>query len=219
MENTAFRNSEFSEHSFEQQLRRSLFQSIHALSNTIGLRAPGTPEHQHNVANICRTIGQLMGLPTRQIDGLRIGATLHDYGVIGVPLEILCKVSPLTEHEYGIIKQHPVHGYQIFRNIDFPWPVARMILQHHERLDGSGYPAGISGDEIILEARIIAVADVIESMTTDRPYRKALSMDIALEEIRRHRGKLYDPDVVDVALDLFTNKKELLDPEYYGRDN
>jgi HD-GYP domain-containing protein (c-di-GMP phosphodiesterase class II) len=201
----------------KDQVVLSLYQTVRTLSDTIGLKETYTPGHQHSVAQLARTLAQVMGLDADTVDGVRIGATLHDFGIIRIPVEILSKPGKLTQQEYEIMKQHPVHGYQILKSIDFPWPVGRMILQHHERLDGSGYPGGISGEDIILEARIIAVADIVDSMTSDRPWRKALPAESALEEIKKHRGTKYDTDVVDACVELYTNKRELLTPEYYGR--
>lgn len=201
----------------KDQVILSLYQAVRTLSDTIGLKEAYTPGHQHNVAHLSRTIAQVMGLDADTIDGLRIGATLHDFGIIRIPSEILSKPSKLTPQEYEIMKQHPVHGFQILKSIEFPWPVGKMILQHHERLDGSGYPGGISGDDIILEARIIAVADVIDSMTSDRPWRRALPLDAALDELKKGRGTKYDPAVVDAVLEIYTNRSQLLDPHHYTR--
>ncbi len=201
----------------KEQVILSLYQAIRTLSDTIGLKEAYTPGHQHNVAQLSRTIGQVMGLEYDVIDGIRIGATLHDFGIIRIPSEILSKPSKLTPQEFEIMKQHPVHGYQILKSIEFPWPVGRMILQHHERLDGSGYPGGISGDDIILEARIIAVADIMDSMTSDRPWRRALPVSEALDEIKTGKGVKYDAAVVDACIEIYTNRSQLLDPGYYKR--
>jgi putative two-component system response regulator len=201
----------------KEQVILSLYQCVRTLSDTIGLKEAYTPGHQHNVAQLSRTIGQVMGLEREIIDGLRIGATLHDFGIIRIPTEILSKPGKLTPTEYETMKQHPVHGFQILKNIEFPWPVVKMILQHHERLDGSGSPGGISGDDIILEARIIAVADIMDSMTSDRPWRKALPIEVALKEITDGRGTKYDAAVVDACIDIYTNRRELLDPDHYSR--
>lgn len=203
----------------KEQVILSLYQAIRTLSDTIGLKEVYTPGHQHTVAKLARTIAQVMKCDHDFIDGLRIGATLHDFGIIRIPTEILCKPGRLTDQEYEIMKQHPVHGYQILKNIEFPWPVGRMILQHHERLDGSGYPGGLSGDDIILEARIIAVADIVDSMTSDRSWRKALPIQMALDELKMHRGTKYDPAVVDACVEIFVNQPHLLDPEYYRQGN
>lgn len=194
-----------------------LYQTVRTLADAIGMKETYTPGHQHTVAQLARTIGQIMGLDSDVIDGLRIGATLHDFGILRIPSEILGKPGKLTTQEYEIMKQHPVHGSQILRSIEFPWPVSRMILQHHERLDGSGYPGGITGEDIILEARIIAVADIVDSMTSDRPWRKAMPISAALEEIKKYRGTKYDAAVVDACVEIYTNQPHLLNPDHYKR--
>lgn len=202
-----------------EQVLRSLFQTVRVLSDTIGLKEAYTPRHQNNVARVSRIIGQIMNLSEETVHGLRVGGSVHDYGIIRIPSDILNKPGKLTEQEYDIMKQHPVHGFQILKNVDYPWPVARMVLQHHERLDGSGYPAGLSGDDIIIEARILAVADIIDSMTSDRPWRRAFPVEQALAEVTKHRGTKYDPAVVDAAVELYTRQKERLEPDFYGRDD
>jgi HD-GYP domain-containing protein (c-di-GMP phosphodiesterase class II) len=133
-------------------------------------------------------------------------ALVHDLGKICVPAEILSKPTELTNLEFELIKTHPQAGYDILKDIEFPWPIARMILEHHERMDGSGYPKHLKGEEILMEARILAVSDVVESMGSHRPYRPTLGMDAALEEIERNRGTFYDPDVVDACLRIFRDK-------------
>ncbi|GAH90174.1 unnamed protein product [marine sediment metagenome] len=135
-----------------------------------------------------------------------IAALVHDIGKINIPAEILSKPSKLNEMELSLIKNHPKTGYDILKTIDFPWPVARIVLQHHERLDGSGYPQGLKGKKILLEAKIMGVADVVEAMSSHRPYRPSLGIDKALEEISQNRGIFYDPEVVDVCLKLFKEK-------------
>lgn len=199
----------------QPQMMRCLYQTIRALADTVGLKENMTPPHQANVARIARTIGQLMNLDPEMVDSIRVGATLHDFGILSLPSEILNKPEKLTEREYSTIKQHPVHGFQMLKNIDFPWPIARMVLQHHERLDGSGYPGGLEGKDIMLEAQIIAVADVADSMMSDRPYRGALSVNEAMSELKAHRGIKYSPEAVDACIEIYTNKRELLDPGYY----
>jgi putative nucleotidyltransferase with HDIG domain len=165
-----------------------------------------TAGHQRRVANLARAIAAEMGLSPEQIDGIRMAAVIHDLGKISVPAEILSKPIGLNDLEYGLIKIHPQVGYDILKEIEFPWPVAQIVLQHHERMDGSGYPQGLLGEEIILEARILAVADVVEAMASHRPYRPPHGVDKALEEISRNRGILYDPEVVDACLKLFNEK-------------
>ena len=147
-----------------------------------------------------------MGISADRTDFVRIASTIHDIGKISVPAEILSKPTKLTDIEFRLIKAHAQAGYDILKNIEFPWPVADVILQHHERMDGSGYPQGIKGDDLLLESRILAVADVVESMASHRPYRPALGIDAALEEITKNRGTLYDPRVVDICLRLFNEK-------------
>ncbi|MBU0653387.1 MAG: HD domain-containing protein, partial [Proteobacteria bacterium] len=139
-------------------------------------------------------------------DFIRIACTIHDIGKISVPAEILSKPTKLTDIEFSLIKAHVQTGYDTLKDIDFPWPVADVILQHHERMDGSGYLQGIKGDYLLLESRILAVADVVESMASHRPYRPAIGIDAALEEITKNRGALYDPKVVDICLQLFNEK-------------
>jgi HD-GYP domain-containing protein (c-di-GMP phosphodiesterase class II) len=148
-----------------------------------------------------------MGLPKEQIQAIRVAAMLHDLGKIFVPTEILSKPGTLSETEFAMIKEHPSADYEILKAIDFSCPVADIVAQHHERLNGSGYPAGIGGDEILLEARILAVADVVEAMSSDRPYRPARGMDEALKEIMRQKGILYDSGAVDACVRLLTEKR------------
>jgi HD-GYP domain-containing protein (c-di-GMP phosphodiesterase class II) len=148
-----------------------------------------------------------MNLPAAKIEGLHVAAHLHDAGKVAVPTEILSKPGKLNEYEFGLIKAHTQVGYEILKTIEFPWPVAETALQHHERLDGSGYPAGLAGDQIILEARIVGVSDVVEAMASHRPYRPALGVDKALLEILQGKGKLYDPAVVDACVGAFSELK------------
>ena len=176
---------------------------IHAISLTIEMRDPYTAGHQRQVANLACEIAKEMGLSEWDIEGIRIMGLLHDVGKIAVPAEILSKPGQINQNEFSIIKTHPYVGYEILNGIEFPWPVTQAILQHHERLDGSGYPEGLSGTDIILEARILGVADVVEAMSSHRPYRPALGFDRALEEISQNRGTLYDPEVVDACSRLF----------------
>jgi HD-GYP domain-containing protein (c-di-GMP phosphodiesterase class II) len=148
-----------------------------------------------------------MILSPDKIEGIRIASLIHDIGKISIPAEILSKPTKLTDMEFNLIKDHPKIGYDILRKIDFPWPLAELILQHHERRDGSGYPSGLKGDEILLEAKIIALADVVEAMSSHRPYRPALGIDRALEEISQNKGIFYDPEVVDACIRLFKEKR------------
>lgn len=198
------------------QYRRMLEQTIQAIAITIEKRDPYTAGHQARVSRLAVTISQKLGLPPDQIDGIRLGGMIHDLGKISVPAEILTRPGRLTEVEFLLVKSHPEVAGDILRQVEFPWPVMDMILQHHERMDGSGYPKGLRGDEILLEARIIAVADVVEAMATHRPYRAALGIDRALDEIRHGAGRLYDPDVCRVCLHLFEVDGYLLSPSLGG---
>ena len=162
--------------------------------------------HQRRVTQLACAIAREMGLPEEQIEGIRVAGLIHDVGKISVPLEILSNPNGITELEYGIIKAHPQIGYDILKAVEFPWPVAEIVLQHSERLDGSGYPQELSGDEILLEARIIGVADVVDAMASHQPYRSALGIHEALEEISQNSGVLYDPGAVGACLKLFKQK-------------
>ena len=186
-----------------EKMQRILMQSVSSLAAALGTRDPYTAEHQKKVVQLASAIAAEMGLSRDQIEGIQVAGNLHDIGKIHVPLEILSKPDQLTDIEFSYVKTHSQSGYDIIKHIEFPWPVADIILQHHERLDGSGYPLGISGDEIRLEARIIAVADVVEAMAAHRPYRPALGIEPGLEEITQHKGILYDPAVVEVCCRLF----------------
>ena len=189
----------------ENQMRKNLEGFIGAVAKFVEARDPYTAGHQRRVSNLAVSIAEKLGLDQQMIDGVHFGAMIHDIGKISVPAEILSKPSRLTAAEYEIIKAHSEIGFDILNDIDFPWPIAEMVYQHHERLDGSGYPQGLSGDEIMLEAKIIAVADVVEAITSHRPYRPALGVEEALSEIREGRGKRYDPAVVDVCLEIAPN--------------
>jgi PAS domain S-box-containing protein len=188
------------------RLRKSLQATINAMASTVETRDPYTAGHQLRVADLARSIAAEMHLNKDQIDSIRMASSIHDIGKIALPAEILSKPTKLTDLEFGLIKTHSQSGYDILKDIEFPWPVADVVLQHHERMDGSGYPHGLKGENISLEARILAVADVVEAITSHRPYRAALGIDVALEEISRNRGILYDADVVDACLKLFREK-------------
>ena len=188
------------------RLRRTLEGMVNALVSAIEMGDPYTAGHQRRVTKLACAIAKEMDLPEEQIEGIRMAGLIHDLGKINVPAQILGKPGPLTELEYGLIKVHPQVGHDALMMIDFPWPVAQIVLQHHERMDGSGYPSGLSGEEIILEARILAVADVVEAMVSERTYRPPRGIDEALEEISQNRSILYDSDVVDVCLKLFTEE-------------
>ena len=188
------------------QIESSLVGTIEAVSNMVELRDPYTAGHERRVGDIAAAIGMEMGLPQDQIKGLHLIGHVHDIGKIAIPAEILSKPGKLSKIEFELIRCHPQQGYDILKGIEFPWPVARAILEHHERLDGSGYPKGLKGDEILLEARILAVADTVEAMSAHRPYRPGLGMDAALQEIESQSGKRYDPRVAAACLRLFREK-------------
>jgi len=187
-------------------LQETLRGTIQAVSFTVEMRDAYTAGHQRRVASLAQAMAQEIGLPASAAEGVYIAATVHDIGKISVPAEILSKPARLTPAEMNLIKTHPQMGSDILRTIPAPWPLADIVLQHHERLNGNGYPLGLSGDRILLEARIIAVADVVEAMASHRPYRPALGIEAALREIEGQKGILYDPQAVEVCLGLFHEK-------------
>ncbi len=189
-----------------KNLRKTLDGTVRALATTLEMRDPYTGGHQRRVAQLACALARELGFSEERLEGMEVMGFLHDLGKIVVPAEILSKPGGLNELEFNMIKAHSQVGYDIIKGIEFPWPVNTTVLQHHERLNGSGYPAGLSGDEIIFEARILAVADVVESMASHRPYRAALGIEIALTEIVNNRGILYDPEVVDACLVLFKER-------------
>jgi PAS domain S-box-containing protein len=195
-----------------EQLQETFHSTVTALASAVEMKDQYTAGHQPRVTQLAGAIAEEMSLSTEQIEGIRMAASIHDIGKIMVPAEILNKPGPLTEIQYEMIKMHPRASYDILKGIKFPWPVAQIVLQHHERQDGSGYPQGLSDEEIMVEARILAVANVVEAMNAHRPYRPAHDIKVALAEISKNRGTLYDPAVVDACLRLFTEKGFILDP-------
>jgi putative nucleotidyltransferase with HDIG domain len=195
------------------RLERSLEGTFRAMAMTLELRDPYMAGHQHRVASLAVAIAQDMNLPWDKIEGLRFAGIIHDIGKIAAPAEIMTKPGRLTKTESQLIKEHPRVGYEMIKDISFPWPVAHIILQHHERLDGSGYPEGLVGDAILPEARILAVADVVEAVCSLRPYRPALGIEKGLEEIRKGRGIRYDTRVVDACIKLFREGRFSFKPE------
>jgi len=193
-------------HSNNEKLLKSMEEVIDALASTLEIRDPYTAGHQRRVADLARAIALEVNLSDSETRGVYLAALIHDIGKIQVPTEILSKPGKLMSAEFDMIKTHPQGGYDILKKVDFPWPIAEIVLQHHERLDGSGYPCGLKGKEILMEAKIIAVADTVEAMSFHRPYRAALGKEKALDEISTHRGTLYDPDAVDACLKLFREK-------------
>ena len=186
-----------------EQLRRGLENTIGAIAATVEMRDPYTAGHQRRVAQLAAAIAVQMGLPQQTVEGVRFGARIHDLGKIQVPAEILAKPTRLSGIEMQLINAHAQSGFEIVKDIEFPWPVALMVLQHHERCDGSGYPMGLKADEIVIEARIIAVADVVEAMSSHRPYRPGLGIEAALTEIEENRGSKFDAQAADACLRLF----------------
>lgn len=195
---------------YTQKLEHAMMATVEAVSAMVELRDPYTSGHERRVGELAAALGEELGLPEATVKGLRMTGYVHDIGKISVPAEILSKPGRLTELEYEIIKNHARSGYDILKGVEFPWPLPEVILQHHERLDGSGYPQRLKGEAIILEARILAVADVVESMASHRPYRPALGIDKALEEIEQNSGRFYDPQVAAACLRLFRDKGYLL---------
>jgi PAS domain S-box-containing protein/putative nucleotidyltransferase with HDIG domain len=189
-----------------EKLRTALGATTQAITLIVEQRDPYTAGHQRRVADLARAIAAELELPMERIDSVRMGGLLHDLGKISVPSEILSKPTTLTEAEFSLMKTHPRVAYDILKTIDFPWPIATIILEHHERLDGSGYPQGLGGDDILLEARILAVADVVEAMISHRPYRPARTLEEALSEISRNKGRLYDPEIVDACVRVFRQR-------------
>ena len=188
------------------RLKNLIENTVGALASTLEQRDPYTARRQNRVGDLACAIAREMGLPEERIEVLRLAAFVHDIGKIGVPADLLTKPGALTAIEMSLIKVHCQAGFEILNTIDFPWPLAEMVLQHHERVNGSGYPLGLKGPMIRLEARIMAVADVVEAMSSHRPYRPALELSATLEEISKNRGVLYDGEVVDACLRLFHEK-------------
>jgi len=189
-----------------KKLRKIFEQTVNALASAVGKRDPYTTDHQRRVTILACTIAKEMGLIDEQINGLRLAGMLHDIGKLAVPSEILSKPTRLSDAEFTIIKTHPRVASDILKAIEFPWPIADIVLQHHERIDGSGYPQGLSNNNILLEARILAIADVVEAISSHRPYRPAYSLEYTLEEISKNKGVIYDPEIVDICLKLFREK-------------
>ena len=183
-----------------RQLRTAMEGMVQAMATITEMRDPYTAGHQRRVSRLAAAMARQLGIPPEEAEGIRLAGIIHDVGKISVPAEILSKPGRITESEFSIINAHALSGEEILSKIEFPWPIARMVGEHHERLDGSGYPNRLVGDQICLGSRILGVADVVEAMASHRPYRSALGMDAALEEIARNRGTLYDGEVVDACL-------------------
>jgi hypothetical protein len=197
------RESEAAARRSDDLTRRTMESAVYALAIMAEQRDPYTAGHQRRVSELSCEIAKEMGVPEDIIEGIRIGALVHDVGKIGIPFELLTKPAILTQVELAIVKTHPEVGHSVLKTMDFPWAVADIALQHHEHLDGSGYPRGLRGEAIRVEARIVGVADVVEAMACHRPYRPALGLGAALEHVSREAGALYDPAVVDACLHVF----------------
>jgi PAS domain S-box-containing protein len=194
-----------------EKLQRTMEGIIKVMTTTVEIRDPYTAGHQRRVSQLALAMGRLMELPPGSLDAIHMAGLIHDMGKISIPAEILSKPGKLSSFEFEIIKSHPSIGYDILKSIEFPWPLAEIVLQHHERLNGSGYPRKMKKDDILMEARILGVADVVEAMASHRPYRPALGIEAALDEISRNSGTLYDDDAVKACLSLFHEKKFKLD--------
>jgi PAS domain S-box-containing protein/putative nucleotidyltransferase with HDIG domain len=194
-----------------QQMQEMLDTAVNALASTVEMKDQYTAGHQPRVTQLACAIAEEMGFSKERIEGIRMAGLIHDIGKIMVPAEILNKPGPLTEIQYEMVKMHPRAGYEILKDIKFPWPVAQMVLQHHELMDGSGYPEGLAGEKIMVEARILTVANVIEAMVSHRPYRAAFNIKEALAEILKNKGTLYDPVVVDACRKIFTENRFAFD--------
>ena len=200
---TEYKRSEGELQRSYHKLRETLIATVNSLASTVEMRDPYTAGHQRRVTILACAIAEEMNVTEDQFDGLRLAGLVHDIGKFNVPVEILNKPGRITETEFNIIKTHPLAGYNLLREIEFPWPVAQIVLQHHERLDGTGYPQGLKNGGIMLEAKILAVADAVEAMSSHRPYRAAYGIEKALDEVLQQRGTLYDPKVVDACLRVF----------------
>jgi PAS domain S-box-containing protein/putative nucleotidyltransferase with HDIG domain len=200
---TERKKSEESLRQSEAQLRRALREAINSLSSAIEMRDPYTAGHQEQVAKLAVAIGREMGISEDSIEALQIAGIVHDIGKLSVPAEILSKPTRLTEIEFQLVRTHAEIGFSILNKISFPWPIAQIVGQHHERIDGSGYPKGLKGNELFTEAKILGVADTVEAMSSHRPYRPALGIEVALKEVKEKRGILYDSEVVEACLKIF----------------
>jgi len=189
-----------------ESLRKALGATIQVMVSAVETRDPYTAGHQLRVADLARAIATEMGLPKEEIEGIRVAGSIHDIGKLSIPAEILSKPTKLTELEFSMIKEHPRKGYEFVKDIEYSRPLAGIVYQHHERMDGSGYPRNLKGDDILIEARILAVSDVVEAMSSHRPYRSSLGIDVALNEIEKNRGILYDATVADACLRLFSER-------------
>ncbi len=198
----------------ETNIKKALLQTVNAISITVEKRDPYTAGHQARVAKLAVAIGEKLDFDDHQLEGLRIGGLIHDIGKIYIPAEILNRPGPVNKYERLILQDHTKVGYEIISTVDFPWPVADMVLQHHENIDGSGYPNGLKGDEISFEAKIIAIADVVAAMSEYRPYRDIIPMDNIISTLKQQRGKKFDPEITDICIDIIQNESFDLNIEH-----
>lgn len=192
-------------HSYEK-LQKFIEGTAHIITKIVEIRDPYTKGHQQRVSQLATAIAREMKLPQDKIEGVRFASLVHDVGKINLPTEIVSKPSKLVEVEFNLIKNHPEIGYDILKKVDFPWPIAEIVFQHQEKIDGSGYPRGLKGDEILIEAKILGVANVVEAMSSYKSYRPALSIDESLAEISKYKNILFDPEVVDTCIKIFKEK-------------
>jgi HD-GYP domain-containing protein (c-di-GMP phosphodiesterase class II) len=186
-----------------ERIVRIFESAVRAMGQMMEVRDPYTAGHQARVSRISVKVAQVMALSAERVKGIQLAAMIHDIGKLAIPSEILSKPGKLSAAEFDMIKQHSSVGYSVLKDIEFPWPIAQAVLQHHERMNGTGYPNGLKGQDILLEARILCVADVIEAMSSARPYRPAIGMDLAIAEINKNRDVLYDSQVVEACLEIF----------------
>ncbi|MDO9229124.1 MAG: HD domain-containing protein, partial [Syntrophales bacterium] len=200
-----------------ESLRKAVGATMQVMVAAVETRDPYTSGHQKRSADLARAIAAEMGLPPEKIEGIRMAGSIHDIGKLSIPAEILSKPTKLSEIEFSLIKEHAKKGYEMLKDVESPWPLAEIVRQHHERIDGSGYPRNLKGDDILIEARILSVADVVEAMASHRPYRPSLGVDAALNEIEKNRGIFYDNAVADACLRLFREKGFKLEGLDYKR--
>jgi len=193
-----------------ERLKKAVNTTIQVLVSALEVRDPYTAGHQSRSANLACAIAGEMGLVEEKMEGIRMAGIIHDIGKLSIPVEILSKPTKLTDLEFSLIKEHSRSGFEMLKNVDSPWPLSEIVYQHHERVNGTGYPRNLKGDEILVEARILAVADVVEAMASHRPYRASLGIEAALEEIEKNKGILYDETVANACLRLFHGKGYIL---------
>lgn len=197
------------------KISKDLWTLIDVLELAVDAKDHYTHCHQHSVAHLCQSLGQALKLTADEIECLFVCGKLHDVGKINIPSEIIQKPGKLTKREYEIVKDHALGGQAILANINFPWPVAKICSQHHERINGSGYPYGLNEKEILFEAKIVAIADVMHSIMLPRPYRKALGMDFALDELEKNSGILYDKNIAEECIKIFRERPQSISEEFF----